>query len=75
MTWRNELGGEKHLGPAAQEEQSAACAEADACTCTQIESLHVAGTRRVFTCIIIQSAFVIIAWANPALRRVLSWAC
>lgn len=36
------------------------------CTCTRIESLHVAGTRRAFACIIIQSALVIIAWANPA---------
>lgn len=25
-----------------------------------------AGTRRVFACVIIHSAFVIIAWANPA---------
>lgn len=49
--------------------------KAATCTCTQIESLHVAGTRRVFACITIQSAFVIIAWANPACRWVLSWAC
>lgn len=45
------------------------------CTCTRIESLHVAGTRRAFACRMIQSALVIIAWANPARRRVLCWAC
>jgi len=79
MTWQKELniplGGEEHLGPAVHEERWVASAAAGACTCTQMETLHVAGTRRVFPCIIIQSAFVIIAWANPAHRRVLSWAC
>lgn len=76
MWWKElsfPLGGQRYRGSAA--EGVRAVVYADTCTCTQIESLHVAGTRRVFACVIIQSAFVIIAWANPACRRVFSWAC
>lgn len=69
------LVGEKHHGLTVQEEQPWCAQKADTCTCTQMESLHVAGTRQVCTGRITQPAFVISAWAKPARRRLLSWAC
>lgn len=78
VTWWNKLnfpwGDPEPLGPAAREEPSLVRTGADTCTCTRVESLRVAGTRRAFACIIIQSELVIIAWANPECRRALSWA-